>query len=154
MRRSSPAAIVVLFGAGAILGWFVEFLLAQNGRALVTPPVPFSVVLLVIAAGVIVAAVPVRRVARGKPGATVNPFLAARVVVFAQAAALTAAILLGLLLGALLFVLTRPVVGAELLWPSVLGAAAAAVLLAAALVAEEMCRIPPGEDGPQEDLDG
>jgi len=153
VKRTSPTALAVLLVVGAAVGWLGEFLLTQSARPLVTPPVAFSAVLLVVAAGVIVAAVPVRRVARGRPGAKVDPFLAARVVVFAQAAALTAAVLTGAMLAVLLTVVTRPVIGDGLLWPSILGAAASLVLGAASLIAEEMCRIPPGEDGGEEERD-
>ena len=151
MRRTSPSLLSVLVAAGALLGWFVEFLLMQSARPLLIPPVVFSALILVFAIGVVLAAVPVRRVVRGRQGATVDPFLAARVAVFAQAAALTAAALLGAMLAVLIVVATRPVIGTGLLWPSVLAVAASAALLAAALVAEEMCRLPPREDGREEE---
>ena len=151
MSRVTPATVIVLVVIGAAAGWLVEFLLTQNARPLLTPPLTFSFVLTALAAGVIVAALPVRRVARGRPGARVDPFLAARVAVFAQAASLTAGVLLGAMLAVLVFVVTRPVVGEGLLWPTILGTLAAVVLLAAGLVAEQMCRIPPG-DAPRDDV--
>lgn len=151
MTRTTPTTLVILLAVGALGGWLVELLLTQNARPLLTPPIVFSAILIVVAVGVVLIAVPVRRVARGRPGARIDPFLAARVAVFAQAAALTAAVLLGATAAVLGYLLTRPVIGEGLLWPSILAVVAAAVLLAAALIAEEMCRIPPGEDGPEED---
>ncbi|HWL61125.1 MAG TPA: DUF3180 domain-containing protein [Microbacteriaceae bacterium] len=151
MRRTTPAALVVLVAVGALGGWLVELVLTQTARPLLTPPLVFSAIVVVVAAGVVLVAVPVRRVARGRPGARVDPFLAARVAVFAQATALTAAVLLGATAAVLGYLLTRPVIGQGLLWPSILAVVAAAVLLVAALVAEEMCRIPPGEDGHHEE---
>ncbi len=151
MKRTSPTTLVVLIAVGALAGWLVEFALTQSGRPLLTPPFLFSALVAVLAVGVVLAAIPVRRVARGRPGAAVDPFLAARVAVFAQAAALTAAVLLGATASVLVVVVTRPVIGEGLLWPAILGVGAAAVLLVAALVAEEMCRIPPREDGPEEE---
>ena len=47
--------------------------------------------------------------------------------------------------GLLAFLLTRPVIGVGSVWPAVLAAiASAAVLSASGLIAENMCRIPPG----------
>lgn len=151
MTRVTPATIVILVVIGAAAGWLVEFLLTQNARPLLTPPFAFSLVLITIAAAVIVAAVPVRRVVRGRPGARVDPFVAARVAVFAQAVSLTAGVLVGAMIAVLVFVLTRPVIGAGLLWPTILGTVASGALLVAGLVAEEMCRLPPGEDGLEEE---
>lgn len=151
MSRTSPTLLTLLVLAGGLLGWLVEFVLMQSARPLIIPPLVFSALLLVLAVGVVVAAIPVRRVARGRPGARVDPFLAARVAVFAQAAALTASALLGAMLAVLIVVLTRPVIGPGLLGPTILGAAASAALLAAARIAEEMCRLPPGEDGREEE---
>ena len=62
-----------------------------------------------------------------------------------------AAVLLGATGAVLGYLITRPVIGEGLLWPTILGVVAAAVLLAAALIAEEMCRIPPGEDDLEEE---
>ena len=153
MTRTSPMALLVLGVLGAAAGWLLEHLLTQGSRALLTPPILFSVVLTVLAAGVVILAIPVRRVAKGRPGARVDPFLAARVAIFAQATALTAAVLVGASLSVLVYVLSRPVVAPGVLWPTILGLASTIVLLAAALIAEEMCRIPPGQDGDQEVTD-
>ena len=67
---------------------------------------------------------PVRRATKTE-SARVDPFYATRVLVFAKASALTGALLLGAALGALVFLVTRPIIGVgsvAIVGASVLGA--------------------------------
>ena len=152
MRRTSPLNLVLLAVGGAAAAWLIETALVSSGRPAAVPPLTLAIALLVIAVAVVAAAIPVRRVARGRPGARVDPIYATRVLVLAKAAAITGAILVGVAGGVLAFLLTRPVLGVGSLWLAVLAAAASAAVLAGGLVAENMCRIPPDrdEDGPDE----
>lgn len=146
MSRTSPWTLIAIVAGGGLVGWFVELILVAMGRAVVVPPYPLAAALVVLAVAVVAVAIPVRRVARGIPGARVDPFYATRVVVLAKAVAIAAAGLAGLFGGALAFVATRPVVVDDLLWKSIAGLAASAALLAAGLIAEGMCRIPPRDE--------
>jgi hypothetical protein len=146
MSRTSPWTLVLIGAGGAIVGWFTELLLVTNGRAAIVPPYPLAAALVVLAVAVVAVAVPVRRVARGMPGARVDPFYATRVVVLAKSAAIASAGLVGLFGGVLVFVATRPVIVDDLVWKSIAGFASAAALLAAGLIAESMCRIPPRDE--------
>jgi len=155
MRRTSPWTLVLLGVAGLVVGWLVEIGLASTGRAILVAPYGLAIALVVLALAIVAVAVPVRRVARGRPGARVDPFYATRVVVLSKAASLAAAIFAGLMGGALVFVATRPVVSTDMLWKSIAGLAASAALLIAGLVAENMCRVPPGAgDDEHEPLPG
>ena len=151
MNRVRPVTLLLLAVAGAAAGWLLEVALTQGGRPALVLPLSFGVVVLVLAVGTIAGAVPVRRVAKGRPGARVDPFVAARVVVLAQAGYLTGAVLSGTTLAFLLFLVTRPVLGEGVLWPSILGVVAAVALVAAGVIAEEMCRIPPADDTKEAD---
>ena len=146
MSRTAPWTLVVIAAAGLVVGWIIEMALVTGGRAVIVPPYPLAGALVVLAVAVVAVAVPVRRVARGVPGARVDPFYATRVVVLAKAASITAAGLAGLSGGALAFVATRPVIADDLLWKSVAGLAASAALVVGGLVAEAMCRIPPPDE--------
>lgn len=146
MARTSYWTVLWLVLGGALVGWLIELFLVSIGRALLVPPYPLAIALVVLGVAVVAVAVPVRRVARGLPGAHVNPFYATRVVVLAKAASISAAGFAGLIGGAIVFIASRPVVPTDLLWKSVAGLAAAAALLIAGLVAEHMCRIPPSDE--------
>jgi len=146
MNRTAPWTLVSIGVGGLVVGWLVELLLVAVGRAVVVPPYPLAAALVVLAVAVVAVAVPVRRVARGEPGARVDPFYATRVLVLAKSASIAAAGLAGLFGGALVFITTRPVVVDDLLWKSIAGLAASAALLVAGIVAEGMCRIPPRDE--------
>ncbi len=64
----------------------------------------------------------------------------------AKATSIAAACFTGLAGGAVVFVLSRQVLATDLLWKSVAGFAAAAALLVAGVIAENMCRIPPSDE--------
>ena len=146
MKRTILLHIALLALIAAVGAWLVETALVSAGRAAIVPPLTLAIALLVIAVAVVAAAVPVRRVARGKPGARVDPIYATRVVVLAKAASLTGAILTGGAAGILAFLLTRPVIGVGSMVPAVLAAVASVAVLIGGLIAENMCRIPPEPD--------
>lgn len=146
MKRTAAWTFVSIGFGGLVVGWLIELLLVTVGRAVVVPPYPLAGALVVLAVAVVAVAVPVRRVAKGEPGARVDPFYATRVLVLAKSAGIAAAGLAGLFGGALVFISTRPVVVDDLMWKAIAGLAASAALLVAGIVAEGMCRIPPRDE--------
>ncbi|HWL01557.1 MAG TPA: DUF3180 family protein [Microbacteriaceae bacterium] len=146
MNRTAPWTLVSIGVGGLVVGWLIELLLVAVGRPVIVPPYPLAGALVVLAVAVVAVAVPVRRVAKGEPGARVDPFYATRVLVLAKSASIAAAGLAGLFGGALVFIATRPVIVDDLMWKSIAGLAASAALLVAGIVAEGMCRIPPRDD--------
>lgn len=149
MTRTSPATLVILGVVGLIVAGAAELALVGAGAPTFVPPYLMSAAFAATAVALVVAAIPVRRVASGRPGARVDPFYATRVVVFAKASALVAAFAFGAALAVLLYVSTRPVLASDLFWRSGAAVAATALLVGAALVAEGMCRLPPSEDEPE-----
>ena len=152
MTRTKPLtlALLAIFGGGA--AWFLETALAATGNPVLIPPFTLGVALLLIGALIVAMALPVRRVARRVPGASVDPFYATRVVMLAKASALGGALLGGGGLGISLYLLSRsvlPAVGSvTMAFATALGAL---LLLVAGLIAEHMCSIPPDDDEKKRD---
>jgi len=146
VKQTSPLTILFAAIIGAAAGWLLEVALVSGGSAVIVTPVAFAAVIVIFAVAIVAVAVPVRRVARRVPGAKVDPFYATRVVVLAQAASITGALLTGATLGMLVFLLTRPVIAGSTVLPAVLGAASSIALLIAGIIAERMCRRPPEDE--------
>ncbi|MCU1409631.1 MAG: hypothetical protein JWR04_338 [Rhodoglobus sp.] len=151
MTRTKPLHLVLLAVLGGGLTWLLENALAASGRAVLIPPFTLAVALVLIGVIIVVMALPVRRVSRGVPNARIDPFYATRVVMLAKASSLGGALLAGGGLGIGGYLLSRSVLPAV---GSVTMAFAAAVgaisLLAAGLIAEHMCMIPPDDDEKQD----
>lgn len=152
MKRTRVGTLLLLGFLGAVGGAFAETLLASNGAAIIVPQLGLPVSLVAIAVILILLAVPIRRLTQGKAKAPVDPYYATRVVMLAKACALSGALLAGLSLGVTGFMLTRPALpsgGSIGLAVSTL--VGSGILLAAGLIAEHMCTIPPVE--PDDDVD-
>ncbi|HRN30046.1 MAG TPA: DUF3180 domain-containing protein [Terrimesophilobacter sp.] len=149
MTRTRVGVVVLLAAVGLVVGALAELALSASGLPIVVPPLTFALTLGVVGVLVIALAWPVRRATRVEGATTIDPFYATRVLVFAKASALTGALLLGAGLGALVFLVTRPIIGVgsvAIVGASVLGAI---VLLAGGLIGEHFCRAnPPDDDEP------
>lgn len=150
MTRTKAGVVVLIAAVGLVVGALAELALSASGNPIVVPPLTFALTLGVVGVLVVALAWPVRRATKAEKG-RVDPFYATRVLVFAKASALTGALLLGAALGALLFLVTRPIIGVgsvAIVGASVLGAV---VLLVGGLVGEHFCRAnPPDDDEPDE----
>ncbi|CCH80401.1 conserved membrane hypothetical protein [Nostocoides japonicum T1-X7] len=150
LDRSVAARQLVLVGLAVMAISLVVWVVRRRGGGLV-PGVPWVTILLlvVLAALVVSAAWPVRAYLRGRRR-EVDMLRAARALTLAQAGALTGSAALGWYLGQLLVALpdvdlTVVRNAAERL---ALAVVASAVLVAAGLWAQRMCRIPPDDKGP------
>lgn len=150
MTRTSPVTLVILAVAGGAIGYLLDHALTVSARPTFTPSALLPVMLVLLGAGVLAAAWPVRRSVR--EGRRIDPFRAVRVATLARAASLLGAILAGFGAGLALFLLTRPVspqVGSITVMVALV--VSAAVLIAAALVAEHFCTLPKDPDDRQSD---
>jgi hypothetical protein len=157
-----PTRVAILVGiASAVLGvtWSLARLAVRRGGVL--PEVPWIVVgvLVLTAAGLLLAAWNVRRRPTDKLLAAplfTAPLFTARLAVMAKAGSHTGAILTGLYLGYLLAWL--PSVGSALGRSRVTQSGAAAggalVLVIAGLLLEWLCRVPPSPPGDPEGVGG
>lgn len=151
MKRTQPTTLVIIGLAGIVIGLLTDAALAASGQSLLVPPVTLAVTLAVIAVIVVVLAWPIRRAIRGTAPLRIDPFRAARTAVLAKSCSIAGALVGGLTIGLLLFMLTRTVVGDSgnivLTIASVVGAG---VLLTGGLLAEWFCTIPPSDDDDDE----
>jgi hypothetical protein len=116
------------------------------------PPLPLlgGVTLLVLAGAEVVLAQALRARIQRRPGARpVQPLVAARAVSLAQASALAGAVMAGIWLGTLGYLLPRRAELAAVAQDTpaaVVGLISAAALVAAALWLQHCCRAPPSDD--------
>jgi hypothetical protein len=116
-------------------------------------PWAVSVLLVSLAAGILVAAWPVRQYVVGKRR-RIDPLRAATVLALAKSCTLAGAALGGAYLGVALIVageLHSPLAWGRL-WQDVAAAAAAVLLSVAGRVAEWLCRLPPTESEPKRQI--
>ena len=147
MKRTNITTLVLLALIGGIGGGFLETVLASAGRPIVLPPLTLGLALLAIGIMVVVLALPIRKLTRGKATLPIDPFYSTRVLVLAKASALSGSLVAGFGAGVLVYLLSRPVVpGIGSVVLAIATLVGAAGLLAGGLVAEHMCTIPPNDD--------
>jgi hypothetical protein len=147
VTRSTPGPLIVVAVIGTVIGILMQAGLAAMNMPKLRPEYSLGLTLLLVAAAAIALAVPVRRATRGTPVRPIDPFYATRVVVLAKASALGGALIAGVGLGFVLELILRsgePGSDAYLRVLSVLGGGL--VLLAAGLIAEFLCTVPPPND--------
>jgi hypothetical protein len=151
MKRTSISTLVLLAVIGGVGGAVAETGLAAAGRPIILPPLTLAVALALIGGIVVWLAAPIRRLTRGKAKVPIDPFYATRVLMLAKACALSGALITGLGVGITIYLLTRSVVpGVGSVGLAVSTVVGAGLLLAAGLIAEHMCTIPPGDDDDDE----
>ena len=147
MKRTRPTTLILLALIGGVGGFLVQLILGSASQPKLRPEYTLAITLVFIAALVIGLAVPVRRATRATVRRHIDPFYATRVAVLAKASALGGALLTGFGAGFLVELLVRAGSPAgDNLWRVLAMLAASVVLLAAGLIAEYLCTVPPGDD--------
>lgn len=146
MKRTSAGVLIAVGVVGALLGFGLDQLLTSAGRATFTPSLLLPVLLILLGAADVLFALPIRRAITGADSRPVDPFRAVRVAMLAKASSIVAAVVAGVALGLLVFLLTRPVAAVGSIVAVIATLGAALVLLAAALVAEHLCTIRKDDD--------
>lgn len=147
MKRTRPITLIVLVLVGGVVGFLVQLILGSASQPKLRPEYTLAITLIFIAAIVIALAVPVRRATRASVRRHIDPFYATRVVVLAKASALGGALLTGAGAGFLVELVVRagsPSTDSLLRVLAMLGSAVA--LLAAGLIAEYLCTVPPSDE--------
>jgi hypothetical protein len=148
VKRTRPFALVLYALVGAGAGWLLQTVLTAVGSAVLSPPFTLAFTLAVIGVIVLVFALPVRRAVRDRENHRVDPFYATRVVVLAKASSIAGSLLFGAALAIVVYLLTRSVVaGVGSIFTSAAAMVGSAVLLICGLVAENMCSLPPDDEG-------
>ncbi|MEI2766374.1 MAG: DUF3180 domain-containing protein [Dermatophilaceae bacterium] len=134
-----------LVGTALVIGAGGYGLLRAAGGASALPSPGWAGVLLlvVMAAGVYAAGLPVRRLRAGRPTARMSPLRAARTLVLAQAAALSGAGLVGWYAAQALLLVPDLDVDSQRsrLWPLLALAAAGVLLVVSGMLVQRMCRL-------------
>ncbi|MGI8816769.1 MAG: DUF3180 domain-containing protein [Pseudonocardia sp.] len=147
MKVIGARQLLPLFGALAVVVYLAVGSMYSTLPAL---PTPAGAPLLVLAAAEVIMAHGLRTRIERRPGARpVQPLQAARAVALAQASALTGAIMAGIWLGLLGYLLPRRdelASAAEDTPAAVIGLVSAVALVAAALWLQHCCRTPPEND--------
>ena len=150
MKRTGPGVLILSAALGVAAGFLLDQMLTAAGRPTFTPAVTLPILLVLLGSIVLTLAAPIRRATRGTAQAPVNPFRAVRVAMLAKASSIVGAAIGGLAVGLLLFVATRPVAPSLGSMATVIATAACgALLIAAALVAENLCTIRKDDDDEQ-----
>lgn len=149
--RTNPLAIVAAAAMGAAVGLVVQFALSSRGAPPLVPPLSLSASLAILAAVLLIFGLRLHRQVRRRPGA-VNPFHAVRLLVTARAGQLVGGCFGGFGAGLLLSLAGRSIAAPTATWlPMAFVVIAAAALIACAAIAEHLCRVPPGDDGADDD---
>ncbi|MFG6402223.1 MULTISPECIES: DUF3180 domain-containing protein [unclassified Microbacterium] len=147
MKRTGPGVLILAAVLGAVVGFVIDSALVAMGRPTFAPAVTLPILLVMVGAVCVVLAVPIARATRGRGSAPVNPFRAVRIAMLAKASSIVGATFGGFAAGLLGYLLTRPVtpsVGS--MSATIATVVCGAILVAAGLVAEQLCTIRKDDD--------
>ncbi|WP_028267987.1 DUF3180 domain-containing protein [Arthrobacter sp. MA-N2] len=150
MKAMRPILLAIITVVLAIVGWLASVLTTRYSMA--TPVLPPSalVTMGVIAALTLIMGIRVLRWRNGKKKTMLNPILAARTLLLAQACAYAGTVLLGWHVGIVLEQLRLWNLRSDqgIFWLALIMGGGGLVMTIVGLVVERFCRIPP------EDLEG
>lgn len=151
-NRTSLAALALTAVIGVAVGWLLQLGLVSRGIPTLVPPLSLPVTLAIVGAVLLVFGIRLRRTVRRRPG-DVNPFHAVRLLVTASAAQFVGTFFGAFGAGLWLALASRSVPPPASIWfPMLATLLGGAVLVACAMIAEYLCRVPPGdENGEQRD---
>jgi len=144
VKRTSATALILTAVVAAALAWMLEAMLVMSGRPALVPTVTLGIALALLGGVLLLLAWPVRQAARGKR--RIDYRHATSVLGFAKANAVVGALLAGAALGALGFFSTRAVVAGDAVLALAVIVGGAAVELAAGIIAEHWCVLPPDDE--------
>jgi hypothetical protein len=146
MKRTGPAPLIGLFLIGGVASYLLELVVQSRGGFIYVPPISLAFTLFVVAVAVVLLAVPIRRKVTGKRKEPIDAFYAARVLALAKASSFAGSLLLGLGAGVLLYLFGRPIApNGAILINVIAQLVSAALLIAAGLIAEWLCVLPPDD---------
>ncbi|YCK81910.1 DUF3180 domain-containing protein [Arthrobacter sp. D3-18] len=150
MKAMRPVVLVLIAVIAAVIGWLAT--VTTNRFSMPTPVLPVSalITMAVIAVLTLIMGIRVLRWRNGKKKNLLNPILAARTLILAQACAYAGTLLLGWHVGIAVDLLRIGGLrgGEGILWNALLMGGGGVVMVVVGLVVERFCRIPP------EDLEG
>jgi hypothetical protein len=149
MKPTKASVVLVIVFGVTVLSFVAVRLLVANGMAVPASPTNLLVTLAAIALILLGLTIPIWRYkasltqyTKGPRPKRVDPFYAVRVVLLAKASAITGSGFVGWHLGAMIAQLSLPVSFTAALIQNSFGLVASVVLTVAALVSEQICRLP------------
>jgi len=144
MKAMRPVVLLLIAVVAAVIAWLAT--MATNRFSMATPVLPESALITmgVIAGLTLIMGIRVLRWRNGKKKNMLNPILAARTLILAQACAYAGTLLLGWHAGIsidLLMVSLRS--GEGILWNALLMGGGGVAMVVVGIVVERFCRIPP-----------
>ncbi len=155
MKPTKASSVIAVIFVLSVVSFLTVRLMVSNGLAIPTSPTNLLLALAFIAVVLLALSIPIWRykaaLTQYKTGTRpkrVDPFYAVRVVLLAKASALTGAGFVGWHIGALVAQLSLPVSFTAALLQNSFGLVASLVLMASAVISEQICRLPedPGND--------
>ncbi len=150
MRTIRPAWLVAVAVATAAVGWLVTELTSRASMALPVLPMSSLITMGLIVVVCLILGLKVRRWRDGNRNKHLDPLLAARTVVLAQACAYAGAVLFGWHAGIMLDQLPTISMRADLsvIWQIVALLAGGLVMVVAGIMVERFCKLPPEDSDP------
>ena len=149
MKTTRVGSLIGLAVIAGLVSYLAEALLVRLGEPQFIPPITLGVALFFIGVIIPVMAWPIRKTTRAEDdsrrSASVDPFYATRVLLLAKAGALTGAVLAGVGLGIVVFVVTRVVLASTPLVLTLMSVIGGVVLSVGGAIAERWCQIPPSD---------
>lgn len=152
VRPISPLTLFACAVVAAAAGLLLQIARSSKGVAPLVPPYSLPLTLVVLALGVLLLGIALRRRVTRETGGNVNPQAAVVTLSAARAGQFVGALLGGFAGGLALSLLARSVPAPSEIWLPMLAAFGAGVLLTVCgAISEYFCRIPPEDDDPDAD---
>nr|WP_239437174.1 DUF3180 domain-containing protein [Arthrobacter alpinus] len=150
MRTIRPTWLLAVAISAAVIGWVVTELTSRASLALPVLPLSSLVTMGLIAVVCLILGLKVRRWRDGNRDRVLDPLLAARTLVLAQACAYAGAMLFGWHAGILLDQLPTIGLRADLgvIWQIVALLSGGVVMVAVGIAVERFCKLPPEDSEP------
>jgi hypothetical protein len=149
MKPTKTSLVLVTVFGVTVLSFLAVRLLVANGMAVPASPTNLLVTLAAIAVILLALTIPIWRYkaslsqySKGPRPKRVDPFYAVRVLLLAKASVIAGSVFVGWHLGAMIAQLSLPVSFTAALLQNSFGLFASVVLTAAAIAAEQICRLP------------
>lgn len=150
MRTIRPAWLAAVAIVLAAVGWVATELTSRASLALPVLPLSSLITMALIAVVCLILGIKVRRWRDGKRDKVLDPLLAARTVILAQACAYAGAVLFGWHTGILLNQLPTIAMRSDLtiIWVMVAHLAGGLVMVVIGIIVERFCKVPPEDNDP------
>jgi hypothetical protein len=152
MKPTKLSLLLLISIPSTLASFFVASFMVGRGLQVPVSPSNLLITLAAISAVLLVLSIPIwryRSALKQKPSQRpkrVDPFYAVRVLLLAKASALAGVLFASWHLGVVIFTLSRAVVVQSLVLQNAFGFIASVMLIVAALITEQICRLPQDSD--------